>query len=189
MATIRDCTRIQPLLSEYVDGTLTDQVSWDVKMHITSCAVCAKIADDFTATSRLLGDLPQRELSANFEAMLTKRLADESLRPRPLNPWTRLTNALSDAWQNTTRRSVMATGVAVAMLVPLTAFMMNRQFTQTGATQIAAVSSPTPIAKIPAGSETPSLDANKAWDSHLSYAASEPLGDPAGLLATSSGGM
>lgn len=189
MATIRDCTRIQPLLSEYVDGTLTDQVSWDVKMHITSCAVCAKIADDFTATSRLLGELPPMELSADFEALLTKRLADESLRPRPLTLGTRLTNALSGLWQNTTRRSVMATGVAVAMVVPLAVVIMNMPRTGNNGKQIATVTTPTPTAVIPAGTETPSLDADKVWSGHVSYAASEPLGDPAGLLAVRGEGM
>jgi anti-sigma factor RsiW len=189
MATIRDCTKIQPLLSEYVDGTLADQVSWDVKMHITSCAVCAKIADDFTATSRLLGELPQMELSANFEAMLTKRLADEALRPYPLTPWTRLKNTLSELWQNTARRNIMATGVAVAMMVPLAVVVMNRSFPGNDATHIAVVASPTPVVGTPEATEAPSLDPDQVWSGHLSYSASGPLGDPSGLLATNGGGM
>jgi anti-sigma factor RsiW len=145
MATIRDCAKIQPLLSEYVDDTLTEQVAWDVKMHVTSCAVCAKIADDFAATSRLLGELPSMELSANFEAMLTKRLADESLRPRSLTPWNRIAIAFSEMWQNTTRRTVMATGVAVAMIVPLAVVVMNRPFVGATVKQVAVAPSPTPL--------------------------------------------
>lgn len=191
MATIRDCTRIQPLLSEYVDGTLTDQVSWDVKMHITSCAVCAKIADDFSATSRLLGELPQMELSANFEAMLTQRLADEALRPRQRTPWNRFTDTLSEIWQNSTRRNVMATGVAVAAMVPLVVVIlnMNRPLPNTNVRQVATTTVPTPAAIKSTGNDTSPLDPDKMWNGHLSAAASEVLGDPSGLLAVRGEGM
>lgn len=189
MATIRDCTKIQPLLSEYVDGTLADQVSWDVKMHLTSCAVCAKIADDFTATSRLLGELPPMELSANFEAMLTKRLADEALRPHPLTPWTRLTNALSELWQNSARRNVMATGVAVAMIIPLAVVVMNRPLVESAGNPVVVVTSPTPVAQNSAGNETPSLNVDDFLNEHRSYDASGPLSDQSGLLAARGGGM
>ena len=189
MATIRDCTRVQPLLSEYVDGTLTDQASWDVKMHLTSCAVCAKIADDFTATSRLLGELPQLELPSNFEAMLTKRLADQALRPQPLTLWTRLTNAFSELWRNNARRNVMATGVAVAMVVPLAVVVMNRPLSVTPGKSIAVVTSPTPQTSNPTGTDSPSLDLNHVLNAHVSYASSEPLGDQSGLLIASDGGM
>src|SRR6476646_5558327 len=98
MATMLDCKKVQPLLSEYVDGVLPPDTGWDVKLHVASCAVCARVADELTATAKLLQSLPALEPSANFEAALAKRLADQVLTPARPTLGQRLTDALSGLW-------------------------------------------------------------------------------------------
>src|SRR6187455_1334329 len=96
MATMLDCKKIQPLLSEYVDGALSDAMAWNVKMHVSSCAVCAQVADELRATANLLSALPALEPSANFEAMLAKRLANQVLTPHRPTFAERLRSGLSE---------------------------------------------------------------------------------------------
>src|SRR5579859_7623314 len=91
MATMKDCKSVQPLLSEYVDGELSEEVTWSVKLHLASCAVCSRIADDFCATARLVSSLPEPSgPSEGFEAMLARRIADQMLAPKPLTTWGKL---------------------------------------------------------------------------------------------------
>lgn len=172
MATILDCKKIQPLLSEYVDGALDEQKNWDVQMHVASCSVCARIAQDFTATTRLLQSAPTPELSFDFEAMLTRRLADESLRPLPLTWWQKTQFAVRDAWKEQRFRPAFATGAALAVMAPV-AFLI----TQKG--PVPVTSTPTPVVAV-ATEEVTSVD--ELWREHQAYVSSEPLSNPAGLL-------
>src|SRR6476646_6265157 len=98
MATMLDCKKVQPLLSEYVDGALPSDTAWDVKLHVASCAVCARVADELAATAKLLQSLPTLEPSANFEAALAKRLADKVLTPKRPSLGQRIAAALGGWW-------------------------------------------------------------------------------------------
>jgi anti-sigma factor RsiW len=186
MATMLDCKKIQPLLSEYVDGTLTDQTAWDVKMHVTTCAVCSRVAEELNATANLLRSVPKLEPSANFEAMLAQRLADQVLTPRRQTFVQRIVSGIA-AWQEGQSRPILrpafATGVVFAALIPV-ALMINRS--ETGVQQAA---SPTPapqrVLKASAGDSVPM---EQLWRDHLSYSSTEPLGDGAGLLTASNTG-
>jgi anti-sigma factor RsiW len=185
MATMLDCKKIQPLLSEYVDGTLPDQSAWDVKMHVTSCAVCSQVARELTATANLLSSLPTLEPSANFEAMLAKRLADQVLSPRKPTFTERLRNGLTEWWARPLVRPAVATGVVFATLLPVAVLM-----TQTGpSTTIAAVMSPSPTPTQVANQNTDNSAGtmDELYSDHLSYTTSEPLGASAGYLAASNG--
>jgi anti-sigma factor RsiW len=176
MASILDCKKIQPLLSEYADGALDEATAWDVKMHVSSCAVCAKITQDFAATTRLLQSAPVPTLSADFEARLTRRLADEALRPRPLTPWQRVAFAVRDAWNQPKHRPAFATGAALALLAPVAFLVTRQELTPRVPT------SPTPAARAAnAGGETTgALD--EMWRDHQAYDSSEPFSNPSGLL-------
>jgi anti-sigma factor RsiW len=173
MATIRDCKRIQPLLSEYVDGTLTEEQAWTVQMHVSTCAVCSQIAEDFTATTRLLAALPEPKLSENFEAMLAKRLADESLQPQPLTLWTRCKSVIVEAWHRPSVRMGMATGTVLAMIVPMAFFATSKGIVPGKA----PVATATP--EVIMGS-TNSLE--QLLTEHVTYASSEPFSEHSGLL-------
>jgi anti-sigma factor RsiW len=168
MASILDCGKVQPELSEFVDGVLSEKRAWEIEMHLASCAVCSRVADDFRATSRLLSALPAAELSAGFEARLALRLADQALAPRPLTLWGRLRRA----WDERSRRvqAAYASGFALACAVPVcVAFVVRASGS--------GVVAPTQLA------EASPLEA--IVRSHASAASAEPLGDPSGLMLAS----
>jgi len=181
MASMMDCQKVQPLLSEYVDGTLDGDTAWNVKLHLGSCAVCSRIAEDFTATTRLLGTLERHEPSANFEAMLASRLADIALKPRRATPWDRVRAWWSDQPGGRLRRPALASAVAAfAALIPLAVMVSHNSFTGSGITPPAQVlASPTPSAE---GNNSGTL--REIWDEHTEYSSSQPLGDQSGLLAS-----
>jgi anti-sigma factor RsiW len=176
MATILDCRKVQPLLSEYVDGTLQADTAWDVKLHVASCAVCARVADELAATATLLQSLPALEPSKDFETALARRLADQVLMPRRPSLLQRLTETLVGWWSRPVLRPALASGAALAALVPAAIFLTYRT---AGTIQPAA----TPPAT-PAASEAGVVE--QLWKEHAAYASAEPLGDPAGLLSTAS---
>lgn len=177
MATMLDCKKIQPLLSEYVDGVLDGDTGWDVKLHLASCAVCTEVAGELRATAELLRSLPTREPSANFEAALAKRLADKVLTPhRPT-----LQDRLREWWVGTPRLRPVATSAAVmAAMLPLAFLVTLRDGTPRSAdgrpgTEQAIPS--TPKATTPGDATV-----NQLWSEHLSYASTEPLGNGGGML-------
>jgi len=186
MATMLDCKKIQPLLSEYIDGALPDEAAWSVKMHVSSCAVCAEVADELRATANLLSSLPSLEPSANFEAMLAKRLANQVLTPHKPTFTERLRGSLSGWWSRPLMGPAVATGVALAVLLPV-AIIMNRPNNPVPATAVVMTPSPTPGQVQKPSSDNTAMD--QLWRDHLRYASTEPLGDSAGLLtAANSGG-
>jgi anti-sigma factor RsiW len=177
MATILDCRKVQPLLSEYVDGTLQADTAWEVKLHVASCAVCARVADELAATATLLQSLPALEPSKDFAAALARRLADQVLTPKRPSSLRRLTETLVGWWSRPVLRPALASGAALAALVPAALFLTYRA---AGGIQPAA--RPSPAA--PTASEGGVVE--QLWKEHAAYASAEPLGDPAGLLSTAS---
>lgn len=181
MASMMDCQKVQPLLSEYVDGTLDGDAAWSVKMHVASCAVCGRIADDFTATTRLLGTLERREPSANFEDMLAGRLADIAL--RPATPWQRFRAWWSDSGAAPVRRPALASAAALAALAPVAVVVIGQRAVTNGQGAAPAVVSASPAA--PADRTADSAGALRdIWDDHTEFSSSQPLGDQSGVLAS-----
>lgn len=184
MATMLDCKKIQTDLSEYVDGTLDNDRAWTIKMHLSSCAVCDQIVRDFSATARLVGSLPQREPSINFEAALAKRLADQALAPRKSAPlWNR---ALDVFGSLRLRPAVLAPGLALAALTPVAFFAFTHQTHQGASSPTVALATPSAV---DASKDPRDTTLDELLNDHVAYAASEPLGDPSGMLsARTSGG-
>lgn len=168
MASMLDCKKIQEGLSEYIDGVLLEEQSTATKAHLRSCAVCTQIADELTQTSRLLAFIPRPELSESFEQKLTARLAGQALRPKPIT----LGEKLSAWWVRPRVRPAVASGLAVAALVPVVVF-----FTR-------------PTVAPPATPNTESVAANteveQVMQEHLSAKTSEVFGDSSGVLLTAS---
>lgn len=178
MATMNDCKTIQPRLSEYVDGALAENDAWKVKLHLSSCAVCERVADELSATAKLLSALPTMETSAGFEAVLARRLADRALHPRSPS----LLDRLRSLWtERPAVRPAMASLTAFAAAAAMVGvFVVNR-------------SSTAPLANTePPAAQTVVTDQKKpatleqVFDEHAAYASAEPLGDPAGMLMASS---
>ena len=181
--TMLDCKTIQPKLSEYVDGTLSGDTAWTIRLHLTSCAVCAQIEGDFRQTASLLRSLSAPELSPGFEAALARRLADQSLRPRPVSPWGRV----AALWASlpVLPRPVYAGAAAalVAACLPVAYIATAHR----AATPVAAVATPgRQVASAGVGTSG-DVALDEMWNEHLTYASSEPLGDSAALLPARAG--
>jgi hypothetical protein len=174
MASMLDCKNVQPRLSEYIDGAVSGDEAWNIKLHVSSCAVCERVAEELSTTANLLRALPTLEPSAGFEAALAQRLADRALQPKRPSVWARL----GEWWSVPRVRPAFTTSVALAAVAPLV-LMVTRNVstpvaTSTGIARSAATPSPQP----PAGDST--LD--ELWREHTTYAASEPLADPVGMF-------
>ena len=176
MATMLDCKKIQPRISEFIDGDLDGDASWAIKLHLASCAVCSVVASDLTRTAAVLRDLPALEPSSGFEAALARRLADKVLQPRVPSVVERFT----EWWTQPRLRPVFASAAAFAAVVPV-AFLVG---SHSGASEAARHSSRKASAPAPVASD-PTLD--DMWNEHLSYTSSEPLADNGGMLQTQSG--
>ena len=165
MSSIRDCRSLLPLLSSFADGELPAEEQWAVEKHIATCAVCAKVVSDFSATSRLVGSLPVGEPSVGFDAALAARLADISLGSRRPK-WS---DRLRRAWDGRPLRPVWAP-LAAAAAIPLVAFAVVRSIPKSE-----------PVAAAP--SENHSLDA--IVGDHVRAASLEPLGGTSSLMLAS----
>ncbi len=173
MASIIDCKKVQPLLSEYVDGTLAGDNAWGVKLHLASCAVCTRAAEELSATVSLLRSLPRQETSDAFSEALTRRLADQVLQPRRPG----LQEQLREWWSLPRVRPALAAAGALAALAPAALFVSTRQ-----------PATPVESPAVARAEQEQFLD--EVLEEHASYASGEPLGDPAAavLLVSSPGG-
>ena len=194
MQTMRDCKIIQPDLSQYVDGTLPETRAWNIKMHVASCAVCDQIVRDFTQTAHLLSRMERREPTANFEAALARRLADHVLAPPRPSLWDKLRNGASARVAAVPRfrpvfRPVYLAPVAFTALAPLVfwaaAPKANGPELRKAQTQAApqAIGATDPA---PANALAKEATLDDLLNDHAAYASSEPLADPAGMLAAQS---
>jgi anti-sigma factor RsiW len=168
MASILDCKNIQAGLSEYIDGVLTVEQAEATQAHLRSCAVCTKVADELTQTTRLLAFLPRPEPSLDFEQKLAARLAGQALRPKPIT----LGEKLSAWWSRPRVRPTVASGLAVACLVPVVVFLPR------------AVR-PTVVATPAVEAVAENAEVDQAMQEHLSAKAGEVFGDSSGLLLAS----
>ena len=169
MASIRDCKQIQPLLSEYVDGALSTDSAWNVQMHLSSCAVCARIAVNLESTVALLKALPRPETSATFEEKLAVRLADQAMRPHR----TSLGDRLRVWWATPRVPPTVATVGALAAMVPIV---------------VVAAMYVSPLGWVPTSraAATRQQFVEKCVQEHASFASSDPLGDPSAMLLSAS---
>jgi anti-sigma factor RsiW len=76
-----NCKQVEPLLSEYLDNTLSARDTWEVDRHLTVCPECQKTLNELRQTVSLLVQTPRFELSEDFTMKLQARL--EKLEPRP----------------------------------------------------------------------------------------------------------
>jgi anti-sigma factor RsiW len=167
---MNNCKKIQPLLSEYVDGELPGESAWQVKLHLASCAVCACAAKELASTVSLLSGLPRVDTPASFEEALARRLAHQVLRPhRPT--WR---ERIAEWWAMPRLRPALATAGALAVLIPAALAVVAGQ---RGAGSITAHSGPAPAEQ---------QFVEQCLEEHASFASTEPLGDQAALLLASS---
>lgn len=171
-----DCKTIQPQLSPYVDGALSSRLAWDVKLHLSSCAVCARIAGELSATAGLLRALPEQSPSAGFADALARRLADQALRPHRPSLTERLRLfLLGDNWTRPrVPRPALAAAVAGVAALVATSTALRQPFVAGSTTKAAAATAIT---------EEQFLE--KCVAEHSLSSAGEPLGEEGAWLAAS----
>ncbi len=168
-----DCKKIQPRLSEYVDGAVDHETAWNLKMHLSSCGVCSRIESELRATAGLLRSLPEVGPSLDFEAKLSMRLADQVLQPRRVS----LLDRMRDWWFDAPyARPAVTSGLAVAAILPAAFFAFGGRTAATG-TGVSVQSAAVTAANASSGDVT----LEQVWAEHAS---SDPLGDNSGLLLT-----
>ncbi len=156
-----DCKHVQNRLSEFVDGTLPESETWEIRKHLASCSVCARASAELAATVRLVGSLPERGPSESFDDKLAARLADLVLTPRPPSLW----GKLAALWSRPAVRPAALSGLALAALIPICVVFWPRT----------VVSAP----------QADDVQLTQIAREHADYASSEPLADPSDVLADS----
>ena len=176
----QNCKKIQPLLASFVDEELSPGEREQVRGHLAGCAVCESIAHDFASTARLVATLPPPPaLSAGFEAALARRIADGSLAPKPLSPMAKLRQWWEDAAPTAPRLAPVLATVAVTLLavaIP-TGLVLTGRNTSPGMRQPVATASVSPSDAAALVASDPTLA--ELWNEHRTFAAAQPLGDPA----------
>lgn len=79
-----NCRRVEALLDDHVDGSLSEALAREVEAHLVGCASCARSEDEIRSLLRRAGELPRniepsRDLWPGIEA--------EIRRPRRENPY------------------------------------------------------------------------------------------------------
>jgi len=88
---VNKCLSIRPLISEFVDGTLSSDRVWSVQLHMSICPECAQIASSLGKTVDLVRGASPQPLSAGFDATLANRLVaarsqrEQALQRSPLS--------------------------------------------------------------------------------------------------------
>jgi anti-sigma factor RsiW len=71
------CKRMEVRLIAYLDGHAKESDIRAVETHLVDCAACRARVEGFQGVWSMLGELPQHEPSAAFDARLRARLATE----------------------------------------------------------------------------------------------------------------
>ena len=68
------CSSFEPLLDEYLEGTLRPEASLRVAAHLDRCATCGSLLEELRVIDALLVTAPQREPASNFTFKLMAEL-------------------------------------------------------------------------------------------------------------------
>src|SRR5258708_2937961 len=78
---IMNCKKFEPLLSEYIDNSLSARNTWEVDRHLADCNSCSRALNELRRTVDIVADSAQFAVSPDFMAGLQSRLA--GLEPAP----------------------------------------------------------------------------------------------------------
>ncbi|HEY3331119.1 MAG TPA: zf-HC2 domain-containing protein [Capsulimonadaceae bacterium] len=83
------CNSFRPMISEYLDNSLSADKMWKVQMHLSICPDCAKLAESLSETVTLIRQLPAQTLSPSFDTNLASRIAEAAKQKQQLAraPW------------------------------------------------------------------------------------------------------
>src|SRR5437667_11844587 len=98
---------MQPLLSEYMDNSLSARSTWEVDRHLSECHYCTRTLNELRRTASLLSEAPRAQVSDYFVLNLQAKLAGVEPAP-PRNAW------IAGVRQLLRPRALPAWGAAVA---------------------------------------------------------------------------
>ncbi len=75
---MKDCKKIQPMLSEYIDGVLQETDSSLVRSHLDECAECMEMYQSMRELLVYMNDMEQVDPPAGFVGRVNERLEQES---------------------------------------------------------------------------------------------------------------
>lgn len=163
-----NCHEIEPLLSEYIDNTLSARQTWEVDRHLAECNLCTHAANALRKTVALLSDAPTYDLSVDFMAKLQSRLAEvETNQPMPsfLQNWR--TN-LAEMFRPRVR-PVWGLGLATCVLATVLAVQfVPRSLPAVDSPRVAVVVEPVKRVTV-----------RQAASQNIAIEASDPFGDTA----------
>ena len=95
------CQKIEPLVSDYIDGTLSEQQTADVALHLRSCRSCKRELADLKKTQHLLKNFyVEPEASDTYYAQFTTQLQKRIEQSAPTAPHQRFAAATTRlGWQ------------------------------------------------------------------------------------------
>jgi anti-sigma factor RsiW len=76
------CSKVQALLSEYVDNALSARDTWEVERHLSVCYECTRLVNELRRTVAILVEAPRYEVSPEFMERLQARIS--KLEPAPV---------------------------------------------------------------------------------------------------------
>src|SRR5258708_37439088 len=74
-----NCKRALPLLSEYIDNSLSARDTWEVDRHLAGCNGCTRALNELRRTVDIVAESARFEVSPDFISCLQSRL--EGLEP------------------------------------------------------------------------------------------------------------
>jgi anti-sigma factor RsiW len=156
-----NCQNAKPLISEYIDNSLSARDTWELDKHFAECNPCARQLNEMRETVNVLAVAPRFEVSDDFMAKLQGRLS--ALEPEtPRQTW--LTN-LREFFRPGLIRPAWGAALGTAALAAIMLFP-RPSVTKDGNGVIIA----------------PTMDHNMVTvtrTQNISMAASDPLGDTA----------
>lgn len=116
-----NCSKIQSLLSAYMDGELPGHEQLQIRRHLSDCQSCAAEHESLLTTKRMISSLSVRQPTKDLEQMILEALAEEeSSRKRrsPILAWW-LTLPLNRRLQFASLFAIGAVALAAGRIVPI----------------------------------------------------------------------
>lgn len=85
-----NCSKIQNLLSAYMDGELAGEEQLQIRRHLAECYTCSQEHESLLTTKRMISSLSVREARPGLDQMILGMLAEEEqtrARRSPILAW------------------------------------------------------------------------------------------------------
>ena len=110
------CEDVQPLMIDYIDGNLGEDIRKEIEYHIETCDACRKEEEELIKIFKVISghemEQPDESLKANFEAMLRKEI--EMLRVKDTIKEIPIHSIMAEKWSSPWIRIAAAVIILVA---------------------------------------------------------------------------